>query len=97
MPFGLSLSMMFNTARMENMKEAVKEVKEVKKRKPSLDLLPNDILVDLVFNYLNIQDVLAMRRVRHILRCTCFSLTHTCRSASSTIISRNSPSYGSAF
>lgn len=53
MRFGFLLAMMFNTARMDNQTE----------RKPTLDLIPNDVLVDLVFDYLELQDILAIRRV----------------------------------
>ena len=48
--FPLSISLLFNSARRE--------------KKASLDVISNDILVDCVFDLLDVPDILAMRQVR---------------------------------
>ena len=48
----LNLAFLFSRNRMEN--------------KRSIDILPNDVLVDGVFNYLDVIDILRLRRVRNV-------------------------------
>lgn len=51
--FPSSVKLRFNTTRMD--------------KKPSLDVISNDILVDIMSNYLDVHDVLALRQVRTLL------------------------------
>ena len=44
-------------------------------RKDCLDRLPNDVLVDVVFTFLDVFDIIRLRRVHaSTTRCTCRSL-----------------------
>jgi hypothetical protein len=45
-----SISLLFNSVRQKN--------------KASLDRIPNDVLVDVVFDYLDVPDIISLRQVR---------------------------------
>lgn len=51
--FPSSVSLLFNTTRQ--------------REKASLDVVSNDILVDIMFNYLDVEDILALRQVGSLL------------------------------